>query len=218
MTPISVRPAGEPVVTVRGLRMSYGPHEVLTGVDLDIHEGEVICLLGPNGAGKTTTIEILEGFRLRSDGDVRVLGEDPADGGDAWRARVGVVLQSWRDHARWTPRRLLEQLGGYFAPVRHAGAAPALRARLAARHRRAGRERRPQDRHPVRRSAAPAGRRRGIIGRPNCSSWTSRPPASTHRRGGTSTTWCTGSPTWRARPSCSPRTTWPRPSAWPTGS
>jgi len=107
---------GDPVVRVRGLQMSYGPREVLTGVDLDVHAGEVVCLLGPNGAGKTTTIEVLEGFRLRSGGDVRVLGEDPAHGGDAWRARVGVVLQSWRDHARWTPRRLLEQLGGYFAP------------------------------------------------------------------------------------------------------
>ena len=74
------------------------------------------CLLGPNGAGKTTTIEILEGFRMRSGGDVDVLGEDPAQAGDAWRARVGVVLQSWPDHARWTPRRLLDQLGGYFAP------------------------------------------------------------------------------------------------------
>src|SRR5687767_12960509 len=108
--------ADEPVVRVRGLQMSYGTHDVLTGVDLDVHPGEVVCLLGPNGAGKTTTIEILEGFRLRSAGDVRVLGEDPAHGGDAWRARVGVVLQSWRDHARWTPRKLLEQLGGYFAP------------------------------------------------------------------------------------------------------
>jgi ABC-2 type transport system ATP-binding protein len=96
--------------------MSYGEHQVLDGVDFDVHTGEVICLLGPNGAGKTTTIEILEGFRIRSGGDVRVLGEDPARGGDAWRARVGVVLQSWRDHARWTPRRLLAQLGGYFLP------------------------------------------------------------------------------------------------------
>jgi ABC-2 type transport system ATP-binding protein len=104
------------VVRVRGLRMAYGTHEVLTGVDLDVHAGEVVCLLGPNGAGKTTTIEILEGFRLPSDGEVRVLSEDPATAGDAWRARVGVVLQSWRDHARWTPRMLLTSLGGYFRP------------------------------------------------------------------------------------------------------
>ncbi len=103
-------------VRVRGLRMSYGSHAVLDGVDLDVRTGEVVCLLGPNGAGKTTTIEVLEGFRLRSAGDVEVLGVDPAAGDDAWRARVGVVLQSWRDHARWTPRRLLQHLGGYFLP------------------------------------------------------------------------------------------------------
>lgn len=103
-------------IRVRDLQMAYGDHLVLDGVDLDVHAGEVLCLLGPNGAGKTTTIEILEGFRTRSAGDVTVLGEDPARAGDAWRARTGVVLQSWRDHPRWTPRRLLDQLGGYYAP------------------------------------------------------------------------------------------------------
>jgi len=108
--------AGQPVVRVRGLRMSYGAHEVLTGVDLDVHPGEVVCLLGPNGAGKSTTMEVLEGFRLPSAGEVTVLGADPARADDAWRARVGVVLQSWRDHPRWTPRRLLTQLGGYYRP------------------------------------------------------------------------------------------------------
>ena len=53
---------------------------------------------------------------MRSAGEVRVLGEDPARAGEDWRARTGVVLQSWRDHPRWTPRRLLGQLGGYYAP------------------------------------------------------------------------------------------------------
>jgi ABC-2 type transport system ATP-binding protein len=113
--PRSAPPSDDPVIEVRDLRMTYGTTEVLTGVDLTVDAGEVVCLLGPNGAGKTTTIEILEGFRLPSAGEVRVLGEDPAHAGDAWRARVGVVLQSWRDHARWTPRRLLGQLGGYYA-------------------------------------------------------------------------------------------------------
>ncbi|WP_244246817.1 ABC transporter ATP-binding protein [Nocardioides euryhalodurans] len=108
--------AGDPVVQVRDLRMRYGTTDVLTGVDFDIHAGEVLCLLGPNGAGKTTTIEILEGFRIRSAGEVSVLGEDPAHAGEPWRARTGVVLQSWRDHPRWTARRLLTQLGGYYAP------------------------------------------------------------------------------------------------------
>lgn len=106
----------ETVVAVRDLRMRYGDNDVLTGVDFGIRAGEVVCLLGPNGAGKTTTIEILEGFRARSAGEVTVLGEDPRRVSEAWRARTGVVLQSWRDHPRWTPRRLLDQLGGYYAP------------------------------------------------------------------------------------------------------
>src|SRR3569833_311949 len=89
------------VFEASGLRMRYGPADVLHGVDLRAHKGEVVALLGPNGAGKTTTIEILEGLRSRTGGDVTVLGADPAEGGEAWRARLGVVLQSWRDHAKW---------------------------------------------------------------------------------------------------------------------
>lgn len=73
-------------------------------------------MLGPNGTGKTTTIEILEGFRIASDGEMRVLGVDPTRGDEPWRARVGVVLQSWRDHARWTPRDLLTHLGRCYVP------------------------------------------------------------------------------------------------------
>jgi ABC-2 type transport system ATP-binding protein len=104
------------VVEVRDLRMRYGDRDVLDGVDFRVDAGEVVCLLGPNGAGKTTTIEILEGFRLRSAGRVEVLGHDPATAPEDWRARTGVVLQSWRDHPRWTPRRLLTHLGRFFAP------------------------------------------------------------------------------------------------------
>jgi ABC-2 type transport system ATP-binding protein len=104
------------VIEVRDLRMRYGTKEVLTGVDLEVRRGEVICLLGPNGAGKTTTIEVLEGFRMRTSGEVRIFGEDPAHATEDWRARTGVVLQSWRDHPRWTPRRLLALLGEYFTP------------------------------------------------------------------------------------------------------
>ena len=78
-----------------------------------------LALLGPNGAGKTTTIEILEGFRMRSAGEVSVLGADPAHGGEAWRARTGVVLQSWRDHAKWQVRELLAQLGTLLRSLLH---------------------------------------------------------------------------------------------------
>ena len=104
------------VLDVRDLRMRYGKTDVLRGVSFAARRGEVLALLGPNGAGKTTTIEILEGFRMRSAGEVSVLGADPAHGGEAWRARTGVVLQSWRDHARWQVRELLAHLGRYYAP------------------------------------------------------------------------------------------------------
>jgi len=109
-------PTGEPVINVENLRMRYGTHDVLDGVSFTAHQGEVLALLGPNGAGKSTTIEILEGFRMRSAGDVTVLGTDPAAGDETWRSRVGVVLQSWRDHGRWRVQQLLEHLGGYYAP------------------------------------------------------------------------------------------------------
>jgi ABC-2 type transport system ATP-binding protein len=110
------RDATGSVVRVRELRMRYGDNDVLRGVNLDVHRGEVVALLGPNGAGKTTTVEILEGFRRPSAGEIEVLGEEPLHAGENWRARVGVVLQSWRDHARWTPRDLLAHLGSYYAP------------------------------------------------------------------------------------------------------
>jgi ABC-2 type transport system ATP-binding protein len=96
--------------------MSYAETEVLRGVDLTLAAGEVVALLGPNGAGKTTTIEILEGFRAPSAGQIRVLGAEPISADEAWRARVGVVLQSWRDHARWRVRELLAHLGEFYRP------------------------------------------------------------------------------------------------------
>jgi ABC-2 type transport system ATP-binding protein len=84
----------EQVIQVRGLRKSYGPLVAVEEVDLAVGAGEVFALLGPNGAGKTTTVEILEGYRRRDAGEVRVLGEDPARGSAAWRARIGIVPQS----------------------------------------------------------------------------------------------------------------------------
>jgi ABC-2 type transport system ATP-binding protein len=109
------------VIEVRDLRMRYGSLDVLSGVDFVARRGEVVVLLGPNGAGKTTTIEILEGFRKRSAGEVRVLDADPAHAGEGWRARVGVVLQSWRDHGKWRVRELLRHLGRYYLPYGQPG-------------------------------------------------------------------------------------------------
>ncbi|NDU76826.1 ATP-binding cassette domain-containing protein [Actinomadura sp. DSM 109109] len=105
---------GDPVIRARDVRMRYGGTEVLRGVDLDVRAGEVVALLGPNGAGKTTTIEILEGFRRRTSGEVSVLGADPGTAGERWRARLGVVLQNWQDHPRWGVRQLLQHIAAYY--------------------------------------------------------------------------------------------------------
>jgi ABC-2 type transport system ATP-binding protein len=108
--------AADIAVDVRGLCMRYGSRTVLDGVNFQVRRGEVLALLGPNGAGKTTTVEILEGFRMPSAGDVAVLGTDPAVAGEDWRADVGIVLQSWRDHGRWRLGTLLTHLGDFYAP------------------------------------------------------------------------------------------------------
>lgn len=108
--------AGAPAIRARGLQMSYGENHVLRGIDLEIARGESIVLLGPNGVGKTTTVEILEGFRSPSAGEVEVLGINPATADETWQAKVGIVLQSWRDHAKWKVRELLDYLGGFYEP------------------------------------------------------------------------------------------------------
>jgi ABC-2 type transport system ATP-binding protein len=80
-------------IDVEDLHKSYGSFEAVRGVSFAVDEGEVLAVLGPNGAGKTTTVEILEGYRPRDNGRVSVLGIDPAHGGSAYRARIGIVLQ-----------------------------------------------------------------------------------------------------------------------------
>jgi ABC-2 type transport system ATP-binding protein len=108
----------EPVITVRGLRKAYGELEAVRGIDLEVARGEVFAFLGPNGAGKTSTVEILEGYRKRSGGEVTVLGEDPAAAGGEWRDRIGIVLQQSRMHPELTVRETLELFGGYYRRAR----------------------------------------------------------------------------------------------------
>jgi ABC-2 type transport system ATP-binding protein len=101
-------------VVVRGLRKQYGNATAVDGLDLEIRAGEVFCMLGPNGAGKTTTVEILEGLRNRSDGDVRVLGHDPARHPRDWRARIGVVPQTTGAFADLTVREVVAQFAAFY--------------------------------------------------------------------------------------------------------
>jgi ABC-2 type transport system ATP-binding protein len=108
----------DPVISIRGLRKSYGEAEAVRGIDLDVRPGEVFAFLGPNGAGKTTTVEILEGYRRRSGGEVAVLGEDPQHAGRAWRERIGVVLQSCRLDPYLTVRESLQLYAGYYSSPR----------------------------------------------------------------------------------------------------
>ena len=108
----------EPVISVRGLRKTYGAAEAVRGIDLDVARGEVVALLGPNGAGKTTTVEILEGYRARTDGAVTVLGHDPGRGEPALRERIGIVLQSTGVERHLTAREAIDCYGGYYRAPR----------------------------------------------------------------------------------------------------
>jgi len=91
-----------PVIEVTGLRKTYDGADAVAGIELTVNPGEVFAFLGPNGAGKTTTVEILEGYRRRTAGEVSVLGVDPARAGRDWRARIGVVLQESEPEAELT--------------------------------------------------------------------------------------------------------------------
>ena len=105
-------------ITVTGLTKSYGDVEALRGVDLTVLHGECFALLGPNGAGKTTCTEILEGYRRRTAGEVRVLGQDPETAPRQWRARLGIVLQNSRDLTDLTVGEVVTHFAGYYGDPR----------------------------------------------------------------------------------------------------
>ena len=107
-----------PAIEVSGLRKAYGNLEAVREVDFAIEEGEVFGLLGPNGAGKTTTVEILEGYRKRDAGEVRVLGHDPERPGQDFRERIGVVLQQSEMWPNLTVRETHAIFAGYYRAPR----------------------------------------------------------------------------------------------------
>jgi ABC-2 type transport system ATP-binding protein len=106
------------VITVRGLHKSYGALEAVRGIDLDVAPRQIFAFLGPNGAGKTTTVEVLEGYRQRTSGEVSVLGADPERADHEWRQRIGIVLQESRMHPELTVRESLELFAGYYRAPR----------------------------------------------------------------------------------------------------
>jgi ABC-2 type transport system ATP-binding protein len=105
-------------IRVRGLRKAYGHQVAVDGLDLEVARGECFALLGPNGAGKTTTVEILEGYRPRSAGEVSVLGLDPKHPTRDWRARVGIVLQSTGEFEALTVREVVRHFAKYYPAAR----------------------------------------------------------------------------------------------------
>jgi ABC-2 type transport system ATP-binding protein len=108
----------EPVISIRALRKRYGNHEAVRGIDLEVRRGEIFAFLGPNGAGKTTTVEILEGFRQASDGQVEVLGANPWHAPSAWRERIGIVLQESEAEPGLTVRECIQLYAGYYRAPR----------------------------------------------------------------------------------------------------
>jgi ABC-2 type transport system ATP-binding protein len=106
------------VIDVRGLRKTYGPVEAVAGVDLHVDRGEVFALLGPNGAGKTTTVEILEGYRERTEGEISVLDHDPAKAETDLKRRIGIVLQSTGVDPYLTVRETVGLYAGFYPSPR----------------------------------------------------------------------------------------------------
>ena len=104
----------EPAIEVRGLHKSYGQVEAVRGINLCVSKGEVFALLGPNGAGKTTTVEILEGHRGRSAGDVSVLGYDPGRNARALKRRIGIVIQSTSVEPYLSVEETINLFRGYY--------------------------------------------------------------------------------------------------------
>jgi ABC-2 type transport system ATP-binding protein len=103
-----------PAITVSDLHKHYGPVHAVDGVSFTVEAGEVFALLGPNGAGKTTTVEILEGHRRRTSGEVDVLGFDPETGGRHYRERIGIVLQDAGFDEDFTVRELVRHYRGMY--------------------------------------------------------------------------------------------------------
>jgi ABC-2 type transport system ATP-binding protein len=110
--------AQDAAIRVSGLHKSYGEHEAVRGIDFEVGKGEVFGFLGPNGAGKTTTVEILEGYRTRTAGEVSVLGIDPSRATREWRTRIGLVLQECELNPLLTVTETMHLYSSFFPNAR----------------------------------------------------------------------------------------------------
>lgn len=108
----------DPVISIQGLRKSYGDFSAIKGIDLEVGREEIFGVLGPNGAGKTTTVEILEGYLQRDEGQIEVLGVDPSRPTRAWREKIGIVLQGTTLEPTLTVSESLQLYAGYFSNPR----------------------------------------------------------------------------------------------------
>jgi ABC-2 type transport system ATP-binding protein len=108
-------------ISVSGLRKNYGEVEAVRGIDFEVERGEVFALLGPNGAGKSTTVEILEGHRTKSSGDVSVLGFDPGKSPREFRESIGIVLQETAVEEELTVSEAIAIYGSLYPRHRQTG-------------------------------------------------------------------------------------------------
>ena len=207
--PVEAGREGALVVDVRGLVKSYSSTPAVRGIDLAIRHGEVFALLGPNGAGKTTTLEILEGFRARTGGEVSVLGVDPGTDAAVLRRHVGMVLQEAAIEPYLTVREVLTRNAAYYdhpRPVDDVVRLVGLEEKVDAR---------------VKTLSGGQQRRLdvglGIVGGPELLFLDEPTTGFDPSAGAMPGTWCRPWP-MTAPPSSSPRTTWRRRSASPTGS
>jgi ABC-2 type transport system ATP-binding protein len=106
------------MIELQQLTKRYGKFTAVDNIDLVVPSGELFGFLGPNGAGKTTTVEILEGYRRRSGGEVRVLGRDPESRDRSLQERVGIVLQSSGFYPRATVREAVEHFAKAYSRPR----------------------------------------------------------------------------------------------------
>src|SRR4029077_13678943 len=110
--------AQDATIRVSGLHKSYGEHEAVRGIDFEVGKGEVFGFLGPNGACKTTTIEILEGYRERTAGEISVLGIDPSHATREWRTRIGLLLQECELNPLLTVAETMKLYSSFFPKAR----------------------------------------------------------------------------------------------------